>query len=325
MGVYHGGERLGNGGAVLHLIPEGLLILIVAGEGNGLGIAVNDARAGGKQSGTGGAVARLLHAFADSHPNEAVGKGSGDVVLNVAAVDERRGAGAYRPTVAVVGGGDAGIGGEAEVGGISVLSAVGVIDYDALVKVVLSDGGAGSGGAGKQRYGAAGGVRDGLSFILILVGEVGILAVIGADEQNVDSLGPVAGRLGGEGLNLALHGAVEPAGSIVIHAVHAVNGEGELLRTHQLKAAPVDKGIVHGRVVSRHCDFGSACPAGDGLLLNTLDGRPCVVEHTELLCFSGGRRGGLCHRAHGQQSKRHENGEHDSKELLGQFHLIYLH
>ena len=87
----------------LHLVPEGRLIHIVAGKGDGLGIAVNAARSRVKQSITGGAAAGELHTFADSHPNEGVGQRSGNVVLDIAAVDVSGGAGGYRPTVGVVG------------------------------------------------------------------------------------------------------------------------------------------------------------------------------------------------------------------------------
>ena len=93
MVVDHGGKSLGNGGAVLHLCPECLLIQIVARERYGLRIAVYACGACGNERRSRGAVAVGLHALTDGHPNEAVGELFRYMILNIAAVDVCRRAG----------------------------------------------------------------------------------------------------------------------------------------------------------------------------------------------------------------------------------------
>ena len=115
--VLHGLESFGNGSTVLHLSPEACFVLIVAGEGNALGIAVNCAAACCEKRGTGGALTFLLHAFANSHPNKGISEGRGDMVLNVAAINESSSTALNCPAVVVIGCGDAGVGGQTEIGG----------------------------------------------------------------------------------------------------------------------------------------------------------------------------------------------------------------
>ena len=316
-------ERGGNGLALLHLVPESFLILVVAGEGYGLGIAVNNARAGSQQSGTGGAVAGLLHAFADSHPNHAVGKLTGDVVLDVTTIDVSSGAGGYGPTVVIVGGGYTGVGGQAEVGAAAGLSAVGVVDNYALVGVVGRDGGTGSGSTGEHRAGAAHGLSEGGSLLLVLIGEAGILAVVRTYEQNVDSLGAIGPGAEGNDVNFACVALLGVTCSIVIEAVHAVYGESELDVALPYHTALVDVAAVESCLISSRGYLGGSCLLVEGFSLNGLDLGPRVIEKLQLVSFSDVGVDGLGHRCYGEQCGDHNDCQDRAQELF-KVHVVIL-
>ena len=269
MGVLHDLDGFGNGLALLHLGPEGGFILVVAAEGNVLGIAVNAACALCEQSGTGLAAAAKLHTLAHCHPNEAVAEVADGVVLDVTAVDVGAGSAvADRPTVVEVVGGDAAVGGEAEIGGVAGLDAVAVPDNNALIGHVDRDLRTGRLSRLDQGVGAAGGVGDGLSLVLVLIGEVVVVAVVGTNEQNVGGIGGVAcrtvvlnGGLGLEHLDAFACGNGGCAGlelvvqTVVVGALHAVNGEEETVFGEISKAVLINVLDVQSRLKNGGDDF----------------------------------------------------------------------
>ena len=170
------------------------------------------------------------------------------MVLNVATVDPSVVAAPDRPTVVIVGGGDANGGGEAEIGRVALLNAVGVIDNNALVGVVRSDVGTGCIFGLNEGVGAAGGGCDGAGFPRILIGHRGVDAVIRAYEKNVGRTGilgvnslAVGEILNDDGLG---SGILEPGDlmpeAVVVRIVHAVNGEGETILKEVVKAVLIN-------------------------------------------------------------------------------------
>ena len=337
VGALHGGDSLGNGSAVLHLSPEGGLILVIAGEGYGLRIAVNNSSACGKQSGTGGTLALFLHAFADSHPNEAVGKGAGSVVLDVTTVDTVEGPAVVSPTVGVVGGGQAGAAGQIQIRGIVGADAVtvGIVNDDALIGIVGGDGGTGGVGAGKggQRAARSGCQRSSLG--LVLIGEAGIGAVIGADEKYVCAGGAV-GALGSlspdlSGLGNSLHYLGGKAGDVrnvtyfvVITAAHAIRPEGEGVAIDIADGAFIDVGVDKSCLIDSHGSLGGGCARCEHLGLDLIEGSPDFLPMCFRLRTVDLIGGVFCHYGNGQNGNNHKSDKESSKDLLGLCHCVIL-
>ena len=287
VGVDHLGERVGNGRALLHAVPEQLFIEVVADEGDALGIAVNAACACFEQRFAGRAAAALLHALADRHPEHGVGKRLGNVVLDIAAVDPCFIAGVDSPAVLEVLGSDAGVGRQAEIAGLAVLGTVAVVDDDALVDRVLRDRGSGRAGALYHCDAAARRVCDGLGFALVLVGEAGIMAVVGADEENVDVRSAARGFAAAgddDGGGFDGCGAVVDlvAQTVVIRAVHAADGEQEAVLAEG-EAVLVDGCGVQDRTVNGVDDFAAAEAGLERPCLRLIDDDESVIE--QLHCF----------------------------------------
>ena len=327
-GIHHVFEGLGHGVIlILHLVPEDALDRVVAHEGDGLGIAVNDARARTQQRIAGGAVAVHVHALADGHPEDAVGQGAGDMVLDVAAVDIGFGARVDSPTVGVILRGDARVGGQAQIGRRAGLGAVGV-EYDyAVIGAGGGDGGAGRAGGLEYGHGAAGGVGNGLSFQPVLVGEAGIMAVIGADEQHVHVDGPVLGRAGDHLDGLNVRGGFEvPAlpGDVIIAAGHAVDGEEEALGGNAGEAALVNELVVQSGIVNCHNGLGPACAGSEHLSLDGLEILPNGVKQTELCVFGFGFDNTLRKRGGGDHGKHHNNSKRYTKETFDIHTITFL-
>jgi len=226
VGGLHGGNSGSNSLACDHAIPEGSFVLIVAGEGYGLRIAVNNLSAL--------VVQRLIqavgsHAQADCHPNNAVRSLGGHVIGNSGAVDTIGGAAAVECVVistigagnsSHIGAGDAGTGIQTEIGTVSlgnVVLATGVVSDAVRVEKndcagldCLSNIGNSSCSITILSEGAAGSRSDALALVLVLVGEAGVsrirVVVIRGDQVNIlatrsATLGSI--RSGGD--VLALH------------------------------------------------------------------------------------------------------------------------
>ena len=203
--------HVGGGGldvlARLHLVPEILLIPIVAGEGDGLGIAVDHLRASvaqGRFQAVGG------HAQADGHPNVAVGGLRIHMVGNAGAVHIGIAAALHAVVVGAVGAGlgggvlagDADAGGQAQIGAVGprgiivvavvVRGAVGVEDHHAAgldgVGNIVDGGVAGDIGG----VDAAGGLGKAHALVGILGGKAAVDAVVGLEHRDVHAAGPAA-------------------------------------------------------------------------------------------------------------------------------------
>ena len=204
----HVGAGFRHGVVLAHVGPEEAFELVVAGEGDGLGVAVHDLSAAVVE---GGFQTVGSHTEADSHPDQAVGGGAVHVVGDGGAVHSPVAAAKAEGMIvgakfALGGGlvrrGNAGAGGQAEVGGVGlggvvipsviVGGSVGVEDHDAAgiqgnaqvvdVGVALLVGGAH----------AAGGLGDGVAAGLILGGKAAVDADVGLEGGHVDGSGRAA-------------------------------------------------------------------------------------------------------------------------------------
>ena len=204
----HVGAGFRHGVVLAHVGPEEAFELVVAGEGDGLGVAVHDLSAAVVE---GGFQTVGSHAETDGHPDQAVGGGAVHVVGDGGAVHgpvaAAKAEGMIVGAKLALGGGlvrigDAGAGGQAEIGGVGlggvvipsvvVGGAVGVEDHDAAavqrnaqvvdVGVALLVGGAN----------AAGGLGDGVAAGLILGGKAAVDADVGLEGSYVDGGGRAA-------------------------------------------------------------------------------------------------------------------------------------
>ena len=263
-----GGLGLGNGGlevvAVLDVAQDGLHVLTLALEGNGLGVAPDGLDALAAQ-----ALVHTVggHAQADAHVNQGVGCVLGHVVGDAGAGDVGVAGALHALVVGAVGaalglgigGGDAAVGGQAEVGAVGaggvvavgagvVGGAVGVEDDQAALLDGLGDVVDGGIGHGVAHAGAAGGAVEILPHGLIVGGIAGEGAV----------------RVGGVGLPVGLDqtdlgGAGAAAPGVVEGLQH---GLGFFLGPGDLGGAGIIDGVVQ---FSFHAGVVAAGHTGGGL------------------------------------------------------------
>ena len=343
-------------GACLHLVPEVGLVLVVAGEGNGLRIAVNNFTACCTH---GGLDTCGSHAQADSHPQDGAGSSLAHVVLDSGAVYAVSGAAVKCMVIGAVGtgnsshigAGDAGGGLQAQVGGICtsgvvavavvvVSGAVGVEDHDAAVLEGVSNVGDGCVGAFVQGVLAAGSAGDGGSFVLVLVGEAGVIAIVGGDQEYILVRG---GCLGTE----VLDSGVVVAGSGQVTGLEAELGgvaANDTLGGFPSKERTVtnDSALYIGLGLLDQClDLvGQLCIVSgvngvvtgldDVLILESVDLVP-DVSFDDGFCLLGDLLTlGLLHHIRcgsesGKHAAKHSHGQNDSKKLHADFlHRFYI-
>ena len=313
---------------ILHCIPESYLIYIVACEGNALGITVNNACTCAEKRITGGALTLAFHAFADRHPNKAVGKGVGCMVFNVTAVNESCAAGTNCPTVVVVFLSDAAVGGQAEVGRSTGLGAVAVENNNALVNKVFCDCGAGCRSALDKQVFAAGCVRNGLCFTLVLIGEAAVVAVVRSNEEYVggfcilkSALFAVAFGENNAFLNGCAVGVEFVAEPVIVCTIHAVNGEVEAVLREVGEAVLINGVEVQCSGINCIDDLGAAHALSKSVCFGCIECCPSVVEFAHCCCFVNETVNILCKRSNGNHCENHDECKRKRKELTG-FHFF---
>ena len=313
---------------ILHCIPEGCFVHIVADEGNALGITVNNACTCAEKRITGGALTLAFHAFADRHPNKAVGKGVGCMVFNVTAVNESCAAGANCPTVVVVFLSDAAVGGQAEVGRSTGLGAVAVENNNALIREIFCDCGAGCRSALDKQVFAAGCCRNGLCFTLILIGEAAVVAVVRRNEEYVGGFCILKSALFaaafGENnafLNGCAVGVEFVAEPVVVCAIHAVNGEVEAVLREVGEAVLINGVEVQCSVVNCIDNLGAAHALSKSVCFGCIECRPSVVEFAHGCCFVNETVNILCKRSNGNHCESHDERKRKCQKFAG-FHFF---
>ena len=237
------------------------------------------------------------------------------MILNVTTVYPSITAVLNCPTVVVVGGGDAGAGGQAEVGRSTALCAVAVINDNALIGVCCSNGRAGRIAGLDKGVAAAGSIGDGLSFILILIGEAGVGAVVGSYEQNVcGTCVPCAGN--NDGLFLigdGSRGVVNfVADTVVVGIVHTVNGEEETVLREIGEAVLIDIGIIQCSIINSADNVIAVSGTGlKSLSFSLFENGPYVVELLDTLSFGYDSVNALGKGHDGDQREDKDSGKHE--------------
>ena len=284
--------------AVLDGGVEGVHVVHITGEGDGLGVAVDDLDALVAK-----AVFHLVggHAEADAHVEVAVGRVVGHVVGDAGTVYVGGVAAADAVVVSAVGAGlclgilgsDAGGGGQAKVGAVGaggVVSAGGIVGGAVGVEhdqAALGHGGAdvvhGRVGSAVAHAAAAGGLIEGLPHGLVLGGVVVEGAVV------------VAGAALPVGLNQADVGDVGAAAADFRDGVE--DGLGLLLSRRDLRGGGVVVGVVklrfHAGVVAAgnsdggfpHEEITVPLQGAGNVGLGGLDGRDDLGDGRDVVCF----------------------------------------
>ena len=236
--LFHSCGGFCNGAAVFHCGPKVLFVFVVAGEGDGLGVAVNDLDALFSQRRI-NAVRR--HAEANWHPKHTVRGVFRHVVGNYRTVHAVDRAAATSVTECVlvspegacdgflIFGGQPGARRQRKVGGVRlgnavidifagivgvfiaqrlvvVRDAVGVKDHDSTVLHCLCNAGNGCLCAGQSCTGAAGRLGNALTLGFVLIGEVGVGIIPRTDDIDVLTGGRAAPLGIGDGFRRALRG-----------------------------------------------------------------------------------------------------------------------
>ena len=310
----HGVIGIGEGLALLHMVPEGGLVQIVAGERDGLGIAVNHGAARVEQG-----LAKGIghHALTDSHPY-AGGLHVGAVILPEGAGDERIAAAPCGTAGGEVVIGKAVLRCEAEIALAVHADAVAVEYYDA----VILGGAAGVGVDARTLVDgvvALGVIGDGLRLVAVLVGKGGILPVVRPEKKHVEigrGLERAQSRLDLAVILCAGHESIGMIHAVIIDVLHAaLMAEVDLA----VLAGDFNYALAGGRdIVNSIHDIvlGSA----DGVKLSDarVYGVPNGVGVAPHLGVNGGGLYGFGNGGKGYDRKDHEHGQQYGGDL---FHI----
>ena len=187
-----------------------------------------------------------------------------------------------------------------------------VINDDCLIEVVICDNRAGRTGGLNQGIAAAGCIRDGLCLDLILVGEAGVMTVIGSYEQNIDCFGILCSAFAldgddafilGNGCAIGVKLIAEPE---IVCVVHAVNGEIEAILREVGEAVLIDLNVVESCGIDGVDNIKPIHTVCECFRFGCFEISPNGIELMHSRCFIGNLFDSLSKACCGNERKNHD-------------------